>query len=105
VAFYDRTDIVQQTIGTLKEALLEEVLMASAVIFVFLLHLRSTIAVIGTLPLSVGLCFILMYFFDVDANIMSLAGLAIAIGDVGDMGIIMTENIYRHVAVGDRDKS
>ncbi len=105
VAFYDRTDIVKQTIGTLKEALLEEALMAAAIIFIFLLHLRSTISVLITLPLSVGLCFILMYYFGVDANIMSLAGLAIAIGDVGDMGIIMTENIYRHIATGDKAKS
>jgi len=105
VPFYDRTEIVNQTIDTLREALLEEVLMASAVIFIFLLHLRSTLSVIVTLPLSVGLCFILMYGFGVDANIMSLAGLAIAIGDVGDMGIIMTENIYRHIASGDQTKS
>jgi len=105
VPFYDRTDIVHETIDTLKEALSEEALMAAAVIFIFLLHLRSTVSVIVTLPLSVGLCFILMYFFGVDANIMSLAGLAIAIGDVGDMGIIMTENIYRHVAMADPKKS
>ncbi len=101
VPFYDRTDIVEQTIDTLREALLEEMLMAGAVVIVFLLHLRSTISVLVTLPLSVALCFILMYAFDVDSNIMSLAGLAIAIGDVGDMGIIMTENIYRHVATRD----
>ena len=105
VPFYDRTDIVQETIGTLKEALMEEALMASAVILIFMLHLRSTISVLVTLPLSLGLCFILMYSFGVDANIMSLAGLAIAIADVGDMGIIMTENIYRHVASGGREKS
>jgi Cu(I)/Ag(I) efflux system membrane protein CusA/SilA len=105
VSFYDRTDIVKQTIDTLKEALFEEVLMASAVIIIFMLHLRSTISVIVTLPLSIALCFILMYVFGVDANIMSLAGLAIAIGDVGDMGIIMTESIYRHVATEDRSKS
>lgn len=105
VSFYDRTDIVKQTIDTLNEALKEEALMASAVIFIFLLHLRSTMSVLITLPLSVGLCFILMYGFGVDANIMSLAGLAIAIGDVGDMGIIMTENIYRHIATGDTEKS
>jgi Cu(I)/Ag(I) efflux system membrane protein CusA/SilA len=105
VSFYDRTDIVKETVSTLQEALLEEALMASIVIFIFLLHLRSTISVLITLPLSVGLCFIMMYFFGVDANIMSLAGLAIAIGDVGDMGIIMTENIYRHIATGDKEKS
>src|SRR6185436_12068745 len=105
VPFYDRTDIVKETVDTLKDALLEEALMASLVILIFLLHLRSTVSVIVTLPLSVGLCFILMYVFGVDSNIMSLAGLAIAIGDVGDMGIIMTENIYRHIATGDKAKS
>jgi Cu(I)/Ag(I) efflux system membrane protein CusA/SilA len=96
--------MVKETIDTLKEALSEEALMAGAVILIFLLHMRSTLSVLVTLPLSVALCFILMYVFDVDSSIMSLAGLAIAIGDVGDMGIIMTENIYRHVAAGDEDK-
>lgn len=105
VPFYDRTDIVNETIDTLKEALGEEALMASAVILIFLLHLRSTASVLVTLPLSVCLCFILMFAFGVDSNIMSLAGLAIAIGDVADMGIIMTENIYRHIALADPKKS
>jgi Cu(I)/Ag(I) efflux system membrane protein CusA/SilA len=105
VPFYDRTEIVQETVATLKEALTEEALMASLVVVIFLLHLRSTLSVIITLPLSLCLCFILMYTFGVDSNIMSLAGLAIAIGDVGDMGIIMTENIYRHIAAGDAKKS
>ena len=105
VPFYDRTDIVKETIGTLKEALLEEGILASLVIIIFLLHLRSTISVLVTFPLSVAFCFILMYVCGVDSNIMSLAGLAIAIGDVGDMGIIMTENIYRHIAAADKTKS
>jgi Cu(I)/Ag(I) efflux system membrane protein CusA/SilA len=97
VPFYDRTDIVKETIDTLKEALRGGA-DGELVIFIFLLHLRSTATVLITLPLSVWLCFILMYAFGVDSNIMSLAGLAIAIGDVADMGIIMTENIYRHIA-------
>ena len=105
VPFYDRTDIVNETVATLKTALVEEALMASAVIIIFLLHLRSTVSVIVTLPLSITLCFILMYVFGVDSNIMSLAGLAIAIGDVADMGIIMTENIYRHIASGDKART
>ena len=105
VPFYDRTDIVNETIDTIKSALTEEALMAGLVILIFLLHLRSTASVLITLPLSVCLCFILMFAFGVDSNIMSLAGLAIAIGDVADMGIIMTENIYRHVATGDPKKS
>ena len=105
VPFYDRTDIVHETVDTLQEALLEEGILASIVIVVFMLHLRSTISVLVTFPLSVAICFILMYLVGVDSNIMSLAGLAIAIGDVGDMGIIMTENIYRHVAAADKSKS
>jgi len=98
VPFYDRADIVHETIDTLKEALSEEALMASLVIIIFLLHLRSTVSVLSTLPLSLCFAFVLMWAFGVDSNIMSLAGLAIAIGDVGDMGIIMTENIYRRIA-------
>lgn len=105
VPFYDRTDIVKEVLGTLKEALTEEVMMAGAVILIFLLHLRSAVSVIVTLPLSVALCFIGMFYCGIDSNIMSLAGLAIAIGDVADMGIIMTENIYRHIATKDSSKS
>lgn len=98
VPFYDRTTIVEETIDTLRTALLEEAILASAVILLFLLHLRSTLTVLVTLPLAVATTFLLMYVFGVDSNIMSLAGLAIAIGDVADMGIIMTENIYRRIA-------
>jgi Cu(I)/Ag(I) efflux system membrane protein CusA/SilA len=104
VPFYDRTDIVGEAVATLREALSEEALLAALIIIVFLLHLRSAIAPILTLPLSIGVSFIVMERFGVDANIMSLAGLAIAIGDVGDMAIIMTENIYRHVADRKPDK-
>ncbi len=98
VPFYDRTTIVDETLDTLKKALAEEALLASLVILFFLLHLRTTVTVLATLPLAVALTFILMYQFGVDSNIMSLAGLAIAIGDVADMGIIMSENIYRRIA-------
>jgi Cu(I)/Ag(I) efflux system membrane protein CusA/SilA len=98
VPFYDRTTIVGQTIDTLRKALTEEALLASLVILVFLLHLRATATVLATLPLAIALTFILMNRFGVDSNIMSLAGLAIAIGDVADMGIIMSENIYRRIA-------
>ena len=96
--FYDRTDIVLETIGTLKEALLEEALVCGVIVVIFLLHLRSAATILPTLPLSVAMSFIVMYFLGIDSNIMSLAGIAIAIGDVADMGIIMTENIYRHLA-------
>ncbi len=106
VPFYDRTGIIHETMDTLKEALTEEALVAALVVFVFLLHLRSSASIIlATLPTSVGISFLVMYALGVDSNIMSLAGLAIAIGDVCDMGLIMTENIYRHIANNDGSKT
>jgi copper/silver efflux system protein len=101
VPYYDRTHIVHETMDTLREALTEEAIASALVVLFFLLHLRSAFTIIPTLPLSVGMSFLVMYLLGIDSNIMSLAGLAIAIGDVADMGIIMTENIYRHVAMPD----
>src|SRR5262249_33758944 len=98
VPFYDRTGIVYETMDTLREALTEEALVSALIIVLFLFHLRSSLPILPTLPLSVGISFIVMYYLGIDSNIMPLAGLAIAIGTVGDMGIIMTENIYRRVA-------
>ncbi len=98
VPFYDRTTIVEEAIDTLKTALFEEAILASLVILFFLMHLRTTVTVLPTLPLAVASSFILMYWLGIESNIMSLAGLAIAIGDVADMGIIMAENIYRRIA-------
>ena len=98
VSFYDRTDIIYEVMDTLKENLTEELIAVAAVVLLFLLHLRSSLVILPTLPLSVAMSFIVMYFMGVDSNIMSLAGIAIAIGDVADMGIIMTENIYRRLA-------
>ncbi|MGQ9651933.1 MAG: efflux RND transporter permease subunit [Phycisphaerae bacterium] len=98
VPFYDRTTIVEETIDTLKVALFEELILASLVVVFFLLHLRTTAAILPTMPLALAGSFILMYLFRVDSNIMSLAGLAIAIGTISDMGIIMSENIYRRLA-------
>lgn len=98
VPFYDRTDIIHETMDTLKEALTEEAIVVGLIVLIFLLHMRSTIAILPTLPLSVLMSYTVMYWIGVDGNIMSLAGIAIAIGDVSDMGIIMTENIYRRLA-------
>lgn len=106
VPFYDRTTIVNETIDTLKEALFEEAILASLVVLFFLFHLRTTVTVLPTLPLGLAGSFVLMYLFGVDSNVMSLAGLAIAIGDIADMGIIMSENIYRRLASAtDEDKN
>jgi len=95
---YDRTNLVDETIGTLTTALTEEVLITAVVILLFLLHVRASIVVAATLPVSVLLAFIAMKVFGVDANIMSLAGIAIAIGTMVDMAIIVSENIYDHLA-------
>lgn len=98
VSFYDRTVIVNETMDTLREALTEELLVVGVIVLIFLLHVRSSLTILPTLPLSVALSFVVMYFLGVDSNIMALAGIAIAIGDVSDMGILMTENIYRRLA-------
>ncbi len=103
VPFYDRTDIVNETVATLRETLTEEAIVVGIIIVIFLLHLRSAFTILPTLPLSVAMSFIVMYLLGIDSNIMSLAGIAIAVGDVADMGIIMTENIYRRVAA-ERDR-
>ena len=97
VPYYDRSTIIEEVLQTLQEALTEELLFAGAVVLIFLLHLRASLSILTTLPLSMAMAFIAMYSLGIDANIMSMAGLAIAIGDVADMGIIMSENIYRHL--------
>ncbi len=105
VSFYDRTTIIHETMDTLKEALVEELIVGALIVAVFLLHIRSSLAIVSTLPLSVAFSFLVMYMLGVDSNIMSLAGLAIAIGDVADMALIMTENIYRRLSENDGTKS
>lgn len=95
---YDRTELINETVATLTDALQEEMLITICVIVIFLLHVRASIVVAVTLPLSVLLSFIAMKAFQIEANIMSLAGIAIAIGEVCDLGIILTENVYRHLA-------
>ena len=95
---YDRTQLVDETIATLTEALAQEIAITIAVIILFLLHVRASLVVATTLPVAVLMAFIAMRTFGVDANIMSLAGIAIAIGTMVDMGIIISENIFRGLA-------
>lgn len=95
---YDRTELVDQTISTLTEALIQEIAITIAVIILFLLHVRASLVVATTLPIAVLMAFIAMNTFGVDANIMSLAGIAIAIGTMVDMGIIISENVFRGIA-------
>lgn len=97
-AVYDRTTLIHETIATLTNALFEETLITIAVMVLFLLHIRASIVIAVTLPIAVLMSFIAMKVFGVDANIMSLAGIAIAIGTMVDMGIIVLENIYEKLS-------
>ena len=98
VAGYDRSGLIRDSIGTLQRDLLAEAAIVSLVIIVFLFHLRSALIPILTLPIAVLASFIPMYSLGVSSNIMSLGGLALAIGVLVDAGIVMVENGYRHLS-------
>ena len=100
VGVYDRTQLIDETITTLTTALAEETLITIVVMVLFLLHIRASLIIAVTLPTAVLMSFIAMKLFNVDANIMSLAGIAIAIaiGTMVDMGIIVLENVYEGLA-------
>jgi copper/silver efflux system protein len=97
VPFYDRTGLIKETIGTLQSALSHEILISIIVIIILVMNLRASIIVAGLLPLGVLLTFILMRFFGIDANIVALSGIAIAVGVMVDIGIVDVENILRHL--------
>jgi Cu(I)/Ag(I) efflux system membrane protein CusA/SilA len=94
--FYDRSDLITRTIETLKHALIEEMVLVTLAHILFLFHFRSILIVTIPLPLSILVSFVLMERFGISSNIMSLAGIAIAIGVLVDAGIVMTENVIRH---------
>ncbi|HEY6572066.1 MAG TPA: efflux RND transporter permease subunit, partial [Candidatus Eisenbacteria bacterium] len=94
---YDRSDLIHHAIGTLRHTLLEEGIVVSLVILVFLLHVRSTLVPVLTLPVAVGLSFVPMYFLGINSNIMSLGGIAIAIGAMVDAAIVLVENAHKHL--------
>ena len=100
---YDRTGLIDETMETLTSALREEILITAMVILLFLLHLRSSFIVAVCLPAAVLMSFIAMRVWNLEANIMSLAGIAIAIGTMVDMGIIVAENVYQHLADWEKD--
>src|SRR5437773_5051741 len=98
VPTYDRSWLIGESINTLRRTLIEEAVVVSLVIIVFLFHFKSALIPILTLPIAVVASFIPMYYLDVNANIMSLGGLALAIGVLVDASIVMVENAYRHVS-------
>ncbi|MBR9919996.1 MAG: efflux RND transporter permease subunit [Bacteroidetes bacterium] len=93
VPFYDRTELIRETLGTLEEALSLEILITIIVVILMLMNLQSSLLVSGSLPLGVLMCFIAMRYFGVDANIVALSGIAIAIGTMVDMGIVLSESM------------
>jgi Cu(I)/Ag(I) efflux system membrane protein CusA/SilA len=97
VPFYDRTGLIKETIGTLESALSHEVLISIIVIIVLLFNLRASVIISGLLPVAVLMTFIVMKLTGVEANIVALSGIAIAIGVMVDVGIIFVENIFRHL--------
>ncbi len=97
VPFYDRSTLIEQAVGTLRAALLEEIALVTLAHVVFLLHVRSILIVTLPLPLAVLLSFLAMHYAGFSANIMSLAGIAIAIGVLVDAGIVVTENAFRYI--------
>ncbi len=94
---YDRSDLIEAAIATLKEALWEEILIVSLVVMIFIFHFRSALVAIITIPLSVLIGFMIIRYAGISLNIMSLGGIALAIGDLVDAGIVMTENAYRRL--------
>jgi Cu(I)/Ag(I) efflux system membrane protein CusA/SilA len=108
VPFYDRSALIQRAVDTLKRALLEEAAVVTLVNIVFLLHLRSVLIVTIPIPLAVLTAFLFMRYFGITSNIMSLAGIAIAIGVLVDAAIVVTENAFRFIekrGVDPRDRA
>ena len=103
--FYDRSDLIERTIDTLRHALIEEIILVTLAHIIFLFHFRSILIVTIPLPVSILVSFILMNQFGISSNIMSLSGIAIAIGVLVDAGIVMTENVIRHCERAEEEKA
>jgi Cu(I)/Ag(I) efflux system membrane protein CusA/SilA len=97
VPFYDRSGLIHETLGTLRSAIGEEILVTVIVVLFMLMHLRSAFLISALLPIAVLFTFIFMKLLRVDANIVALSGIAIAIGTIVDMGIVLSENILRRL--------
>ncbi|MFD2515375.1 efflux RND transporter permease subunit [Pontibacter locisalis] len=101
---YDRSGLINESISSVKKTLIEEMIVASVVVFLFLFHWRSALVIIIQLPLSVAIGFILLNAFDISSNIMSLTGIALSVGVIVDDAIVMVENSYRHLAEATKAK-
>ncbi len=111
VTAYDRSDLIKEAVSTANENLVEELITVSVLIIVFLLHFRSALIPIITLPIAILIAFIPMYFLGVGMNIMSIGGIIVAVGDMVDASIVMVDNAHRRLeewerggSVGDRNR-
>ncbi len=102
---YDRSTLIQEAIESVKGTLIEEIIAVSIVVLIFLFHWRSAVIILIQLPISVAAGFIFLQMFGISSNIMSLTGIALAIGVVVDDGIVMVENAYRHISEAQTAKS
>lgn len=101
---YDRSGLINESIDSIRTTLIEEMLVASVIVFLFLFHWRSALVILIQLPLSVAIGFILLNAFGISSNIMSLTGIALSIGVIVDDAIVMVENSYRHLADATKGK-
>ena len=105
VPFYDRTDLIYETLATLNDALVQQILVTVIVVMIMIMHLRTAAIISLMLPLAVLIAFIMMKLVGIDANVVALAGIAIAIGTIVDMGVIVTENVLKHLEEADPEES
>ena len=96
---YDRGELIEESISSIKTTLIEEMIVVSLIVLVFLFHWRSAISILIQIPITIAASFIFLNAFGISSNIMSLTGIALAIGVIVDNGIIMAENAYRHLAI------
>ena len=95
---YDRSELIQESISSIKTTLIEEMIVVSVIVILFLFHWRSAVSIIVQIPVTIATSFILLNAFGITSNIMSLTGIALAIGVIVDNGIIMAENSYKHLS-------
>jgi len=96
---YDRGELIEESISSIKHTLIEEMIVVSLIVIVFLFHWRSAVSIIIQIPITIAASFIVLNAFDISSNIMSLTGIALAIGVIVDNGIIMAENAYKNLAI------
>ena len=95
---YDRGELIKESVDSIKHTLIEEMIVVSLIVIIFLFHWRSAVSIIIQIPITIAASFILLNAFGISSNIMSLTGIALAIGVIVDNGIIMSENAYKHLS-------